>query len=102
MKKLLNDPSKFERLEIPLDKYLNFEINSQDKIKSILKNLHDRKSLTDVLYTKILSVGYHPGILYGQGKAYEPVINNCPSFRAILDTINTRSKLNFLCVFYLH
>lgn len=41
MKKLLSDASKFERLEFPSDKYLNFVINSHDKIK----NIHDKESL---------------------------------------------------------
>ena len=53
-------------LEIPPDKYLNFVINSQDKIKNILKTLHDKESLTDMLYNNILPVGCRPGILYGK------------------------------------
>ena len=57
MKELLNDNIKFGRLEIPPDKYLNFVINSQDKIKNIPKSLHDKDSLTDMLYKKILSIG---------------------------------------------
>ena len=48
MKELWSDISKFQRLEIPPDKYLNFVINSQDKIKSILKSLRDKESLTDM------------------------------------------------------
>ena len=34
MNELLNDTSKFERLEIPPNKYLNFLINSPDKSRS--------------------------------------------------------------------
>ena len=49
MNELLSDSSKFESLEIPPDKYLNFLINSHDKIKNILKSLHDKESLTDVI-----------------------------------------------------
>ena len=48
MKELISDTSKFERLEIPPDKHLNFVINSQEKIKNILKILHDKESLTDI------------------------------------------------------
>ena len=44
-----------------------------------------------MLYKKILPVGYRPGILYGQAKVQKPVINNLPSFRPILDAINTPS-----------
>ena len=52
MKELLGDTSKFECLEIPPNKHLNFVINSHDKIKSILKSLHEKESLTDLLYKK--------------------------------------------------
>ena len=70
---------------------MNFIINSQDKIKDILKSLHDKENLIDMLCKKILPVGYHPGILYGQAKVHKPVINNFPSLRPILDAINTAS-----------
>ena len=59
---------------------MNFVINSQDKTKNILKSLHEKESLTDLLYKKISPVGCRPGILYDQGKVHRPVINNCPSF----------------------
>ena len=87
-KELLSDTSKFEHLEIPPDKHLNFVINSQDKIKNILKSLHHKGSI-NVLYKKISPFGYHPWLLYGQAKIQKPVINNCPSFRPIIDAINT-------------
>ena len=35
--------------------------------------------------------GCRPGILYGQAKVHKAVINNCPSFRPILDGINSPS-----------
>ena len=43
--KELDDASKFERLEILPDKHLNFVINFQYKIKSVLKSLHEKKDL---------------------------------------------------------
>ena len=91
MKELWSDTRKFQRLEIQPDKYLNFVINSQDKIKSILKSLRDKESLTDMLYKKISPVRRCPGILYGQAKVQKPVINNCPPSSRILDAINTPS-----------
>ena len=63
IKELLSYTSKFKRLKILPDKHLNFVINSQDKIKNILKSLHDKESLTNMLYTKISPVGYRLGIL---------------------------------------
>ena len=35
--------------------------------------------------------GCRPGILYGQAKVHKAVINNCSSFRPILDAINSPS-----------
>ena len=54
-------------------------------------SLHDKESLTDMLYKKVSPLGCRPEILYGQAKGNKPVINNCPSFRPILDAINTPS-----------
>ena len=79
--KILGDTSKYEHLDIPPDKHLNFVINSQDKIKNILKSIHDKERVSDMLYKKISPVGCCPGILYGQARVHKPVINNCPSFR---------------------
>ena len=50
MKQLLSETSKFERVEIPPDKYLNFAINYLGKTRNILKSLHEKEGLTDVLY----------------------------------------------------
>ena len=38
----LSEISKFKRLVISPDKYLNFVINSQDRIKNILKKPYDK------------------------------------------------------------
>ena len=71
MKELLGDTSKFECLEIPPHKDLNFVINSQDKTKNILKSLLDKESLTDMLCKKISPVGCHPEVLYGHAKVHK-------------------------------
>ena len=44
-----------------------------------------------MLYKKISPGGCYPGILYGQFKVHKPVINNCPSFKPIIEAINTSS-----------
>ena len=91
MKELLSENSKFEHLEIPPDKNLNFIINSLDKIKNILKSLHDKKTLTGMLKKENFACWIFPWNLYGQAKVHELVINNCPSFRPMLDVLNTQS-----------
>ena len=40
-----------------------------------VKSLHDKESLTDILYKKISPVSCRPVILYGQVKVQKPVIN---------------------------
>ena len=39
----------------------------------------------------MLPVGCCHGNLYGQSKVNKPAINNCPSFRPLLDAIKTPS-----------
>ena len=53
-----------------------YQISEIDQM--IFKSLHDKESLTDMLYKKDLSVGCYPGILYGQTKVHKPIINNFP------------------------
>ena len=89
MKELLNDTTKFEHLEIAPDKHFNFVINSQAKIKNILKSIPDKESLADMLHKKALPVGCCHGILNDQAKVHRPVIFNCPPFRPLLDAITT-------------
>ena len=69
-------------------RFLDCKTLFQLKIKTVLKSLHDKVSLTE---KKISSFTCYLGILYGQGKVHKPVINNCPSFRPIVDAINTPS-----------
>ena len=49
MKELLIDTIKFECLEIRPGKYLIFVINCLRKNKNVLKSLHDKESLTDMV-----------------------------------------------------
>ena len=65
MKELLGGTSTFGHLEISTEKHLNFVTDSHDKFKNILKSLHDKESLTDMLYKKVSAVGCRIGILYG-------------------------------------
>ena len=60
-------------------------------MKNILKSLHDKESLTDMLYKKTSPVGCRPGILHGKTKVHKSVINNRPSLGPVLDAINTPS-----------
>ena len=50
-----------------------------------------KKFYTNTLFSSLAwdSFSSRPGVLYGQTKVQKPFINNFPSFRPILDAINT-------------
>ena len=85
MKELLSGACNFECLEIPPKECLTLVISSQEQITNVLKSLHKKESLTDMLCKKISPGGCCPWILYGQAKVHIPMINNCSSFRPILN-----------------
>ena len=89
IKNILFDSTKFKKLEFGDNKQLNFSINSDKKLKDIIKTLYQKKCLTKKEYDSIYPTGSRPGILYGNAKVHEPIIDNCPSFRPILSAIGT-------------
>ena len=64
MQGLLSYTSRFERLEIPLGKHFNFVIYSQDKVKNILKSLHDKERYAYMLYKAVSPMECRPEVLY--------------------------------------
>ena len=76
---------KFKKLECDENKQLNFLLNSEKKLKDIIKTLYLKECLTKKKeYVSIYPTGSRPGILYGSAKVHKPIIDNCPSFRPIL------------------
>ena len=84
IRELLQDATKFKRLENLPEERLSFVINSQNKIKSILKVLM-------IKAVEISPVRYFPRILYDNNKIQKPVLNNFSSFRPIPDAIKRPS-----------
>ena len=89
MKNILSDYAKFEKLEINENKQLTILINSVKKVKDIIKPLYQKECLTKKKYDSTYTTGSRPGIPYGCAKVHKPIIDNCPSFRAILSSIGT-------------
>ena len=71
------------------NKQLNFLINSEKKLKDIIKPLYQKKCFTKREYDSIYPTGSRPGILYSIIGAHKPIIDSCPSFRLILSAIAT-------------
>ena len=89
VKDIWSDSTKFKKLEIDEKKQLNFLLNSEKKLKDIIKPLYQKECLTKKEYDSIYPTGSRPGILYGSAKVHKPIIDNCPSFRPILSAIGT-------------
>ena len=86
---ILNDYSKFSKLDIPAGKEINHMVNLEKRITSELKLLKDKKIIDKSTYKSIKPVGSRPGILYGLGKTHEETRNGIPPFRLILSAIGT-------------
>ena len=68
---------------------LIFLINSEKKLKDIIKPLYQKECLTKKEYDSIYPTVSRPGILYGSVNVHKPIVDNCPSFRPILYAIGT-------------
>ena len=84
---LLSDTCKFSKVDYDKDKELNFVLNQETIVRDTLKELFDKKSISESLYTKLCPPKL--GVLYGLAKVHKPCVNGCPPFRPILSAINT-------------
>ena len=62
---ILNDNSKFSKLDTPAGKEFNHIVNLEKRITSGLKLLKDKEIIDKSTYKSIKPVGSIPGILYG-------------------------------------
>ena len=70
IEEILNDNSKFSKLDIPAGKNINYIINLEKRFTSGLKLLKNKESIDKSTYKSIKPLGYRPVILYGLGKIY--------------------------------
>ena len=73
MSKILNNNANFEMLQLDHGKELNYILNLEKKIVSVLKDLNNKEEITEVHYNHLYPCGSCPGILYGMAKVHEPV-----------------------------
>ena len=62
---ILNDKSKFSKLDIPPGKEINHIVNLEKRITSELMLLKDKEIIDKSTYESIKPVGSRPGILFG-------------------------------------
>ena len=76
VKRAISDFNKFVQLNITPDKYLNYIIKVEKKIKHFFKDLLDNDKISNYEYDKICTKSSGPGILYGNPKIHKPVVDN--------------------------
>ena len=89
IEEILNDNSKFSKLDIPAGKEINHIVNLEKRITSELKLLKHKEIIDKATYKNIKPVGFRPNILYGLGKIHKETRNGIPPFRPILSAIGT-------------
>ena len=84
---LLIDTRKFEKI-LKNDGILNFTVNQDKRVDNVFKKLVGSNSISEEARRSLKPVGTRPSIMYGLCKIQKDIIDNCPSFRSILSTIN--------------
>ena len=77
------------QLSIDEDKWLNYIVNLESKLKDRFEGLKNEEKTSEKELDSICPVGATPGILYGNPKVHKTVVNHAPKFRPILSAINT-------------
>ena len=89
IEEILNDNSKFSKLDIPAGKEINHIVNLEKRITSELKLLKDKVIFDKPTYKSKKPVGSRPGILYGSGRTHKETRNRLPPFCTILSATDT-------------
>ena len=84
IEEILNDNSKFSKLDIPGSKEINHIINLEKRITSELKLLTSKGIIDKSSYKSVKPVGSRPGILYGSCKIHKKIWNGLAPFYPIL------------------
>ena len=86
---MLEDTSKFKRVNVEEGKALNHLIHMEERIIRLLKSLEDQSEIFEKERNDLYSSGSKPGVLYGLAKIHKALEDGIPSFRPILLTIGT-------------
>ena len=102
IEQILNDTSKFSKLDIPAGKEINHIVNLEKRTTSELNLIKYKEIIDKYTYKSIKPVGSRPRILYGSGKIHKETHNGIPPFCPILSAIGkptyklTKLLLKFL------
>ena len=89
LNKILEDASKFKRVNIEEGKALNHLIHMEERIIRLFKSLEGPGEISEIEKTDLYPSGSKPGVLYGLAKIHKALEDGTPSFRPILSAIGT-------------
>ena len=89
MENFLSDQSKFQKIALKDDNFLNFITSQEKRIDKICKKLVDSNSMSDETRKQLKPVGTRPGIMYGSCKVHNKHVDGCPPFRPPLSALQT-------------
>ena len=85
----LRDQSKFQKIALKDDNFLNFTTSQEKRIDKIYKKLVDSNSMSEETRKHLKPVGTRPGIMYGSCKMHKKCVDGSPPFRPILSALQT-------------
>ena len=89
MANFFSDRSKFQKIALKDDNFLNFITSQEKRIDKIHKKLIDSNSMFQETRKHLKSVGIRPGIMYGSFKVHKKCVGACPPFRPTLSALQT-------------
>ena len=89
MENFLSDQSKFHKIDLKDDNFLNFVTSQEKRIDKINRKLVDSNSMSEETRRHLKPVGTRPGIMYGSCKVHRKCVDGCPPFRPILSVLQT-------------
>ena len=91
MENFLSDQSKFQKIALKDDNFLNFITSQEKRIAKIYKKLVDSDSMSEKTRKHLKPVGTRPGLMCVSCKVYKKCVDGCPPFRPILPALQTSS-----------
>ena len=85
MKSILNDRSKLTDHE----KILNHLVHMKNRVTDVLKNVKEKRQISNEQYKYLSLLVSRPQIMYGLAKLHKPLTYDLPPFRPILHVIYT-------------
>ena len=94
---LLQDTSKFQKLNIPEGKDVNYILNMEKKLKNSFRNKSNRNIINEATYKKLCPSGSQPGITFVLSKMHKrPILSaiGTPTYSLAKFLVPILSKIN--------